>query len=142
VLLDGLSRLRPGQSVKALDFASFRQKVMRSQDKVKEKIDHIEGLTAHLAGAGANDGDIQTLQAVGLKPTKIRANMFEELERTSSVDIVNELQRRLGLPNLEETGVPLSMMDEELQNRVRTAEAFQSLGVPDDAGWSKQALPC
>jgi hypothetical protein len=133
-LLDGLCRLRPGQSVKALDFASFRQKVMQSQDKVKEKIDHIEGLTAHLAGAGVNDGEIQTFQVVGLRPTKIRASMFEELERTSSVDIVNELQRRLGLPNLEETGVPLSMMDEELQDRVRTAEAFQSLGVPDDAG--------
>jgi len=141
-LLDGLCRLRPGQSVRALDFASFRQKVMQSQGKVKEKIGQIEELAAQLGGAGANDGEGQAFKAAASGPTKIRANMFEELERTSSADIVNELQRRLGLPNLEETGVPLSMMDEELQSRVRTAEAFQSLGSPDDAAWSKQALPC
>merc|ERR1712039_899797 len=77
-----------------------------------------------------------------VRPSKINVSMFEELERTSSADIVNELQRRLGMANLEETGVPLSMMDEELQGRSRSAEAFQTLGVPDEMDWSKETLTC
>lgn len=64
----------------------------------------------------------------------------ERIEGTSSCAIVEELQRRLGLADLDKTGIPYSMMDEELQNRLRSATerqetelgAFMTLGVPDD----------
>merc|ERR1719491_2045693 len=36
----------------------------------------------------------------------------ERMERTCSMEIVEELQRRLGIADLEKTGVPYSMMDE------------------------------
>lgn len=62
----------------------------------------------------------------------------ERLEQTASTDIIAELQRRLGMPDLEQSGVPYSMMDEDLQNHVKAAtdragmEGFMMLGVPQD----------
>merc|ERR1719491_1417745 len=64
----------------------------------------------------------------------------DRLERTASTDIIEELQRRLGMADLDKTGVPYSMMDEELQTRVRAAAergaeaAFMTLGVPQPDG--------
>lgn len=145
-LLDGLCRLRPGQSVKALDFASFRHKITRSQDRIRDQVSQVERLTAALSTAGGLPDLRLDPGRNGLRgqdpPMKINAGMFEELERTSSADIINELHRRLGLSSLEETGVPLSMMDEELQNRVRKAEAFQTLGGSEEVEWSKGTLTC
>lgn len=77
-----------------------------------------------------------------VKPKRISAAMLTALETTASYDIIGELQRRLGLANLEETGVPMSMMDEELQNWVKTAEAFQKLGTPQNEDWLLEAMPC
>merc|ERR1719183_1419977 len=60
----------------------------------------------------------------------------ERLAKTPTVVVAEELQRRLGMPDLDKTGVPYSMMDEELQKRLRVAaqeqgaEAFMTLGVP------------
>lgn len=73
-------------------------------------------------------------------PQELSNENKERLERTSSMDIVEELQRRLGIADLEKTGVPYSMMDEEMQNRLRAAterqeqemQAFMTLGVPDN----------
>jgi voltage-gated sodium channel len=60
----------------------------------------------------------------------------ERLEKqTSSAEIVEELLRRLGMADLDQTGVPFSMMDEELQSRMKAAneqsvEPYMTLGVP------------
>jgi voltage-gated sodium channel len=59
----------------------------------------------------------------------------ERLDCTGSADIIEELQRRFGLVDLEKLGVPFSMLDEELQTRVKAAsdqgaDAFVTLGVP------------
>jgi len=62
----------------------------------------------------------------------------ERMEQTCSMEIVEELQRRLGIADLEKTGVPYSMMDEEMQRLIRAAterqerETFVTLGVPDN----------
>lgn len=45
----------------------------------------------------------------------------QRLRVLSDFAIIDELQRRAGIPNFEETGVPYSMLDEELQARLRTA---------------------
>merc|ERR1719401_2575328 len=94
-----------------------------------ERIDKIEGICSGLKGGGQL-ASAECLEAAS-PSQRINAAMIAELNRTRSADIVNELQRRLGVANLEETGVPLSMMDEDLQDRVRSAEAFHTLGVPE-----------
>eukprot|EP00929_Paragymnodinium_shiwhaense_P000975 TRINITY_DN101184_c0_g1_i1.p1 TRINITY_DN101184_c0_g1~~TRINITY_DN101184_c0_g1_i1.p1 ORF type:complete len:585 (+),score=182.02 TRINITY_DN101184_c0_g1_i1:126-1880(+) len=59
---------------------------------------------------------------------KINMQMLGQVERTPNKHIINELLRRLHLENIEETGISMAMLDEELQNRVRLAEeAMQSL---------------
>merc|ERR1712007_170644 len=122
----------------ALDFASFKQTVLKSQDMIRDRIQGIEKMCSMLKGDTqlrlVQPGEPVESPAVSTsKPgpqKRINVAMLAELERTSSVDIIIELQRRLGMANLEETGVPLAMMDEELQSRVKSAEAFQTLGVP------------
>mmetsp|Transcript_110899 Transcript_110899/g.313707 ORF Transcript_110899/g.313707 Transcript_110899/m.313707 type:complete len:620 (-) Transcript_110899:81-1940(-) len=91
--------------------------------------------------------DIVTAQPGGeaarATPRRINMSMLAELERASTADIVTELQRRLGVPNLEESGVPWNMMDEELQGRLKASEAFHTLGVPQhDPEWSGEVLTC
>lgn len=72
---------------------------------------------------------------------RINVHMLSQLEETGSGDIIGELQRRLHMTNLEETGVPLSLMDEELQQRICSAEGFQSMGGQQaDLAWSHQAI--
>lgn len=75
-------------------------------------------------------------------PIKIDINMLLKIDRASSGELINELQRRLGLANLEETGVPFAMMDEDLQNRVRNAEAFQPVGVPQQDPYGDDPVFC
>lgn len=70
--------------------------------------------------------------------TMVPPSYLSRLERMASADLIEELQRRLGMADLGTTGVPFSMMDEELQSRVReaiphaSAQAFMTLGVPQD----------
>jgi len=75
------------------------------------------------------------------KPDRMDAELMDDadrMERTTNMEIVEELQRRLGIPDFEKTGVPYSMMDEEMQRYLRAAterqemEAFMTLGVPDN----------
>merc|ERR1711972_367027 len=65
----------------------------------------------------------------------LRSHDVERIERTASADIIEELKRRLGMPDLEKTGMPWTMLDEELQNHLKAAnsqgvEAFVSSGTP------------
>lgn len=54
------------------------------------------------------------------KPSgKITVNTLAELDVTSTAHILEELRRRLGTKDISKTGVPMSMMDEELQARCR-----------------------
>eukprot|EP00927_Polykrikos_kofoidii_P050930 TRINITY_DN44764_c0_g1_i1.p1 TRINITY_DN44764_c0_g1~~TRINITY_DN44764_c0_g1_i1.p1 ORF type:complete len:574 (-),score=117.55 TRINITY_DN44764_c0_g1_i1:42-1763(-) len=144
-------RLRPDTAVTSLDFAAFRQVVHAATEQIKNRMGRLErcfngwttesGSTAlpHLRGARNDEARGEADSAKKL----INVNMLAMLERTPSAVIINELQRRLGMPSLEETGIPLSMMDEELQHRVREAEAFQALYVPEqDPAWSKETMMC
>jgi len=66
------------------------------------------------------------------QPTpRINMAMLTELDQRDSVDIIDELQRRLGLPNLEETGVPLDMLDEDLKALVDKTTGPEVIGVPE-----------
>mmetsp|Transcript_68772 Transcript_68772/g.212667 ORF Transcript_68772/g.212667 Transcript_68772/m.212667 type:complete len:485 (+) Transcript_68772:502-1956(+) len=185
-LIDCIVRLRPGTSVNALDFASFKQGILQSHALLRERVVRIEEMCSVLAAgppgpavpAAANcagaDGsppgsaatsspagvDVVTSFEVGqhtpgsparngplapLDPPRkrINAGMLEDLERTPSEEIINELQRRLGVARVEETGVPLGLLDEETQGRLRNPEAFVSLGVPQqELEWRDEVLTC
>lgn len=165
-LLNMILRLRPGTPVSALDFAALKQLVHSSHVKMRSRVNQIEKMLDVLntqprypngAGDEIINGNSDTHGSLaagghaaisnGIEPElkvlcgepkqRITVHMLSELEKTSSQEIIAELQRRLGMSNLEETGVPLSMMDEELQERVRQAEAFQIPGAPQpDDAWT------
>jgi len=64
-----------------------------------------------------------TTKPKGAKPSKrISIDMLALLERTPSAVIHTELIRRLGLVDLELTGVPLTMMDDDLRSRIKSAQ--------------------
>jgi voltage-gated sodium channel len=70
-------------------------------------------------------------------PPQVRKNritkaMLSRLEVTSSMTIVKELQRRHNVVDLEETGVPLSMMTEELQQRIEAMNCLDQRDLPKD----------
>mmetsp|Transcript_175 Transcript_175/g.718 ORF Transcript_175/g.718 Transcript_175/m.718 type:complete len:645 (-) Transcript_175:71-2005(-) len=109
-------------------------------------------LAVEPAAATASNGGIETLAeaAAPVQPSaeiflevkpKITASMLADLELTSSADLLAELQRRLGLTSFEESGVPMYMMDEELQNTMKASTTFQMLGVPEpDPEWSTKEV--
>mmetsp|Transcript_127134 Transcript_127134/g.220374 ORF Transcript_127134/g.220374 Transcript_127134/m.220374 type:complete len:624 (-) Transcript_127134:265-2136(-) len=166
-LMDMIMRLRPGSFVSALDFAAFSKHIFLSQERIKQRVAVIEqmcdSLALRLCGEIPDDKDAwatlcepgpvgdDALEEVGLLGMKARVAAPESsghsdappsyrkrLDRMASADLIEELQRRLGMADLGQTGVPFSMMDEELQTRVReaiphaSAQAFMTLGVPQD----------
>uniref|UniRef100_A0A7S2AE65 Uncharacterized protein n=1 Tax=Alexandrium andersonii TaxID=327968 RepID=A0A7S2AE65_9DINO len=211
--------MRPGTAVNALDFAAFKQSVLRSHSQLRERIVRIEGMCSALASAAplasasspaaASDstasnnvaaspsrnmdgsptigsdaimsfsvgqlrgdssrhsaspdgGDGLTsfsldqsmasssrpgpLQNMDWPKKRINAGMLEDLERTPSEDIINELQRRLGVARLDEFSASACMPNQasqELQSGVRSTEAFESLGVPQqESDWREEVLTC
>jgi len=140
--------LKPGNPVSALDFAAFQQIVVQSQRSMKEQCSRIEDICCMLVGETPmhdvnSAGEDVITPFAGKDGCGINMNLLAKLQDISSSEIVGELGRRLGMADLEETGVPLSMMDEELQTRVKATEAFQTLGAPhSDHEWSPETLTC
>lgn len=160
-LMNMILRLRPGSYVSALDFAAFSKHIFISQENIKHRVRHIEKMCSTLALRICGDLSDETQAKIQVPLLDSRGTFFtgkssdgapsqnpgyseqpasylSRLERTASADLIEELQRRLGMADLGQTGVPLSMMDEELQTRVReaiphaSAQAFMTLGVPQD----------
>lgn len=151
-LLEMIMRLRPGTHVSALDFATLKQHVYKGQAELLKKLTHFEkildmqqrvppGSFAGFVPEGSDTSSINTpllrhtgsgsrpKASFGAAPQVITMNMLVELEGSSLEDIVAEIQRRLGMPNLEEAGVPLALMDEELQQRFREVECITLPGA-------------
>lgn len=165
-LVSMILRLRPGSFVSALDFAAFAKSITGIHDRVKERVTRLdsiceemarpymgsplsiseEGTPPMLLPAGSPTADqvlaFQVSPSVNslASPAALPQEDKDRLERISNLDIVEELQRRLGMADLEKTGVPYSMMDEEMQNKVKKCseegkageEAFMTLGVPQN----------
>jgi len=143
-LLDCICRLRPGTSVNALDFASFKQSVMQGQNLLRDRVGRIEELCASIAASqtlpGTQPGpfvsnlrNIETSASwsteastpARLKPKWRAGNMLEDLEHASNEDILNELHRRG------------ASMDDSW------GEGFHTLGVPqNDHEWDREILTC
>lgn len=127
-LLDAICRLRPGNAVNLLDWSSFKTAVMKSEDKLEERLTRIEKLLASQGSvnsvpesAGAAVGGPQTMPSSlsgGSKKPKFKINfeMMSMLEATPSSDIIMELARRGSIPNIDE--IPVSMMDQELYDHI------------------------
>lgn len=145
-LLTLILKLRPGTPVSALDFAAFRQVSTSNVSRIRARVRRVESMLGVLCGQGERVPDEQDEddgEWEWEEKNVISVEMLATLEHSTSAEIVMELQRRLDMSSLEETGVPLSMMDEELQARVRATEAFQQLGVPEpEPEWGKEPLNC
>mmetsp|Transcript_82862 Transcript_82862/g.130587 ORF Transcript_82862/g.130587 Transcript_82862/m.130587 type:complete len:624 (+) Transcript_82862:125-1996(+) len=79
----------------------------------------------------------------GDSPSTLSALDQEQLDETASSEIIEELQRRMGTADLEKTGIPTSMLDDELLTRLKAVTTerdiaeFTMPGVPlsqDDNG--------
>jgi len=75
---------------------------------------------------------------------RISAGMLEDLERTPTDEIIHELQRRLGVPLVDEADLPMRSFDEELLSRPRSPQAsVVGLGVPQpEPEWREEILTC
>lgn len=158
-LMETILCLRPGARINALDFAAFKRCLLSDLDQLHSRTASVAGLCRqllerrHLAdgrqtpASTTGSGSVPALESEtdpaqvwsalvaaeeAPAPRPISAQMLSELERTASHDIIRELQRRLKVADLEETGVPFSMMDEELQRWVQSREALRSLGAPTE----------
>jgi len=112
--------------------------------------DAMPALLNHVGGKNepASPNHVSAFDGAGQIPLHRRSlNDYDRgrLEHTDSTEIIEALQKRMGMADLDMTGVPFSMLDEELQNRVQKAaleqkeqkeqkelggEAFKTLGVP------------
>jgi len=149
-----IMRTRPGTPVGALDMAAVKQVVIQSYTQAQKYLQQITDMLSESSSSvperattpqtpvqnpgqtGTTTRDTRSPPAVPHLPTQqqavrtISVDTMDKLEHTTSADIIRELQRRLGMADLEKTGVPLIMMDKELQEQVRAQECFATLGVP------------
>lgn len=141
-LLNVLLRLRPGNQVSVLDFAAFGKGFENSNKQLIERMTSLEKELAALDSPNPPLPAPPALTSNGVVGTDVQREhirMLTKLEKTSSADIISELQRRLGMQNLEESGVPLSMMNDDLKARVRAAESLPDINSPY---FSKETLRC
>mmetsp|Transcript_5912 Transcript_5912/g.14131 ORF Transcript_5912/g.14131 Transcript_5912/m.14131 type:complete len:590 (+) Transcript_5912:105-1874(+) len=149
-----IMRTRPGTPVGALDMAAVKQVVITSYTQAQRCIQQILDMVGENSATAAEraatpqtptlpgqvtpqtNRDSRLPPSVPHLPTQqqavrtISVDTMDKLEHTMSADIIRELQRRLGMADLEKTGVPLIMMDKELQEQVKAQESFATLGVP------------
>merc|ERR1711865_145058 len=99
------------------------------------------GSPNHVSAFNGDHGSAQPFYALPMaSPNGLAIGLNDHdrdrIGQTASTEIIEELQRRLGMVDLDKTGVPYSMMDEELQKRFRQAsqepgsESSVTLGVP------------
>lgn len=62
---------------------------------------------------------------------KINLQMLDQLEFSPHGDIIAELHRRLGMTNFEEIGIPIAMLDDELQARVHNGCELVAIEIPN-----------
>jgi len=138
-------RLRPGTPVCSLDVAFVNQYLTKSHNEIEDKMDLIDKFLDEPCDEPEVTVDTRSKEKKDNEGT-ITTKSLEFLERTASAEIIKELQRRLGMADLEKTGVPLSMMDEDLQNHVKAHQPFSTLGVPQpeesNKDWGQETLSC
>eukprot|EP00929_Paragymnodinium_shiwhaense_P105200 TRINITY_DN70128_c0_g1_i1.p1 TRINITY_DN70128_c0_g1~~TRINITY_DN70128_c0_g1_i1.p1 ORF type:complete len:590 (+),score=116.87 TRINITY_DN70128_c0_g1_i1:149-1918(+) len=174
-LLTIILRLRPGTHVSALDFAAFKNIVDCQQQTVRERLTRVDrmlsvvgdafgiqgppsrnhhrvrttggyhgGLSAPVDEDGDRSSTPEQMKSKGHK--RINVEMLDLMDTTASADILHELQRRLGLENIDETGVPLDMVDDDLRERLRAAQAFPTLNRPGavhcEPAWKVETISC
>jgi len=133
-------RLRPGQPVSHLDTTFIRQHLTKSHNLVLDRLDQImDKLGISPPDPGGEPSTSALSNSQGKDPVNqgsanqagcITATSVSQLEKTTNAVIIKELQRRLGVADLEKTGVPFHMMDDDLKNKVRAQHAVLTLGVP------------
>mmetsp|Transcript_55581 Transcript_55581/g.154844 ORF Transcript_55581/g.154844 Transcript_55581/m.154844 type:complete len:552 (-) Transcript_55581:14-1669(-) len=136
----------PGADIKSLDLAALssamtdqrarlKQRIFDVEAKVQELMNKRFGLSSKLRPGFRDPVPLNSLHTTILDSPnaitrRISCNTIAQMERTTSSQIISELQRRLGLVDYGVTGIPLSMLDGDLQYRVKSAEAFGSLNTP------------
>lgn len=128
-VIEMIMRLRPGTKVSALDFTSFQMTVHNNHDSLKKKITSIEKLASVLTrenlDTSAADPSTQTTHED--TAGKISAGAAPQLETMPDIEILNELQYRVGNSTFN-VNMP-SPVEPDLQT------------YPDVA-WSKELFTC
>jgi len=110
--LDAISRMRPGSAINALDFVTFKESVLASQMSLQENLVSMEDCCLTSKGIDKLTEHARLTRIKAHRPNA-RINMLtmENLDRLTSSDILIELQKRLGLANVDE--LPSWLMDDD-----------------------------
>lgn len=154
-LVSMILRLKPGGFVSALDFAAFGKRINSIHDRVKERCVQLEGLCLSLQAKQDSDslpplpvpplplpdgGPPPPPENAASHRTALSESDRERLAQIHRMEIIEELQRRLGVESLEKSGVPASA-PEDIQMASRPAGTdIQIASRPADTQRGQQAL--
>eukprot|EP00927_Polykrikos_kofoidii_P034759 TRINITY_DN29413_c0_g1_i1.p1 TRINITY_DN29413_c0_g1~~TRINITY_DN29413_c0_g1_i1.p1 ORF type:complete len:549 (+),score=108.90 TRINITY_DN29413_c0_g1_i1:120-1766(+) len=155
-------RLGPGSSISALDLHLMSRFITESRATLKKRLSKFESIVGYAINqrlpsiqdsngscyggvAGACDEKCVN-DAINApecnRPRTIGVDTLANLDAVPPIEIIEEIQRRLGVKDWGQTGVPLAMLDDELQSRVREVEelteSFETLGVPQNIATTEE----
>jgi len=154
-----LLRLR-GTFINSIDFESLKSHLLRSRRSFKQRLVGMEHRIAELRGQRvpefrllAHDGvrrcDVGALRPSGLlKVLDVREaeEVTDRVRRTASLKLLTELQRRSGIRDLTKTGLPRSLMDNELLTKINAAWSLEPVEITLDeeppGSWPEEVLVC
>jgi len=139
-----IMRLRPGTKVSALDFASFQMRVSKNYETFEKHLKCVEKMTTaftdkEMGKDTENKPEQEADDMITKEPSRISLTPF--LENSSDLEILNELQRRLGMGSVSTPSLSQGALD---SMPPKIADAFQSHlpGLPDTQAWSKETYTC
>ncbi|CAJ1333220.1 unnamed protein product [Effrenium voratum] len=147
-IVSELFRLQPGTPLNFSDLASTEKKLMDQRKELKKRISQIEHLVAIAGGKTISTSSVIPLSGSGVcregsslrllkkvsqeseatdvgnaasgkfSNAKVSLDTLARLRRIDSRDIIDEINRRFGLEDLEMNGVPLDWFDDDLKEQV------------------------
>lgn len=158
-LITMILRLSPGNHISALDFSLLQASIDRSQEALRDRVLGINSLIAAAMGKKAPfnqdgtpaldnekkvdsppDSNLRGAAFVPIASAPVGSSLdavskeykMDMFVRTSSHQIIEELERRLGVSVLEGTKFSGAPPQKDLQNQGPDGQAFHSLGVPQE----------
>lgn len=132
-LADVMVKMKPGSTIGSLEFRSFGSDLHHAHMALQQQIAHTDyrlkqaqiassrrkaARTRKCSQARASSQSLTPLPYNAGPPQRcITPEMITRLSQMGSADIVGELYRRLGMESWDKTGVPLSMIDDELREK-------------------------
>jgi len=129
LLVNRLLRYRPTEGATSLDLTSLSATVRGCDESVFHRLEQVEiscaSITKRLQRITQprqprkhRPRGGRFVEEASEKPRRISTDMLSQLELIPDAHVINELQRRYGLLNIEEVGIPIHLLDDELQHKV------------------------